>query len=329
MLVYVVTVNWLRHLLFVGVVALWGTNAAAQAGDSKAAAEALFVEGRTLVEQGRYPEACEKFAASQKLDPGLGTMLNLADCYEKTGKTASAWAEYREAIPVARASGSPEREDLARSRSAALESRLSTLTIRLLGENPGGVEVRRDGLLVDRAALSTAIPVDPGTHEITAQAPGHAAFQTKVQVGTDGDQVEVAVPPLSAAASEDAAAPSTTSSAALTSDAHPGRTQRTWGLVTAGVGVVGLGVGAAFGIIAMNKWGDVKDECGDYPNDCSPRAFDLETSARTSGTVATVGFIVGAVGLVTGGVLWFTAPKGEQKTQVGIGPGSLTLKGVF
>lgn len=318
--------KWLHHLLIVGVVALWGTSAAAQAGDSKAAAEALFVEGRTLVEQGRLQEACEKFEASQRLDPGLGTMLNLADCYEKIGKTASAWAEYREAIPAARAAGSPEREDLARSRSEALESRLSTLTIRLMGEGHGTVEVRRDGLLVDRAVLSTAIPVDPGTHEITAQAPGHAVFQTKVEVGTDGDQVEVQVPPLSSTTE----APADNQDAIVKDDgARTGRAQRTWGVVAASVGVVGLGVGTAFGIIALNKWGKVKDGCLDYPYNCSPSAVDLQSSARTSGTVSTVGFIVGAVGLVAGGVLWFTAPKGKQQTQVGIGPSSLTLKGVF
>ena len=89
--------------------------AAAQSGgaNNRAAAEALFNEGRSLVAGGHYSDACPKFEASQQLDPGLGTLLNLAECYEKLGKTASAWAEYREAIPLARASGSKVRQDLA------------------------------------------------------------------------------------------------------------------------------------------------------------------------------------------------------------------------
>src|SRR3954465_9465866 len=79
-------------------------NAGAQgkSGGNRAAAEALFNQGRDLMTAGKFVEACPKFEASQQLDPGLGTMLNLAECYEKTGRTASAWAEYREAIPLAR-----------------------------------------------------------------------------------------------------------------------------------------------------------------------------------------------------------------------------------
>ncbi len=49
--------------------------------NNRAAAEALFSEGRSLSAKGRYAEACPKFEASQQLDPGLGTMLNLAECY--------------------------------------------------------------------------------------------------------------------------------------------------------------------------------------------------------------------------------------------------------
>src|SRR6188768_818628 len=138
----------------------------AQSGgaSNRAAAEALFSQGRSLAASGKYAEACPKFEASQQLDPGLGTLLNLADCYEKVGKTASAWAEYREAIPLARAAGSKVREDLATERAAALESRLSMLTIVAMGgvEEATGLEIRRDGVAVQTAELGSAIPLDPG-----------------------------------------------------------------------------------------------------------------------------------------------------------------------
>src|SRR5688572_32581495 len=111
--------------------------------------------------KGKYNEACPKFEASQQLDPGLGTMLNLAECYEKTGRTASAWAEYREAIPLARAAGSKSRQDLATERAKALEERLSTLTIRAMtgGEEGVHLEIRRDGVPVQHAELGSPIPV--------------------------------------------------------------------------------------------------------------------------------------------------------------------------
>src|SRR3954469_15952451 len=115
----------------------------------KTTAEELFSEGRKLMAAGKYAEACPKLEASLKLDSGVGTMLNLAECYEKNGQTASAWTEFREAISAARDSGSKDREELARGRARALEPKLSRLTIMVAKGQT--VEVTRDGTAVDSA----------------------------------------------------------------------------------------------------------------------------------------------------------------------------------
>src|SRR6476661_3375733 len=101
-------------------------------GDSEggaAAAESLFQEARKLVDARRYGEACPKFAASQKIAPAIGTLLNLADCYEKNNQLASAWAKFHEAIALAQRLGRGNREQTARDRADKLEPRLIKLAI--------------------------------------------------------------------------------------------------------------------------------------------------------------------------------------------------------
>lgn len=284
---------------------------------------------------GKFSEACPKFEASQQLDPGLGTMLNLAECYEKTGRTASAWAEYREAIPLARAAGSKARLDLATERAQALQERLSTLTIRAMnGEDTDPhLEVRRDGVALQAAELGSPIPVDPGEHVVEAVAPGKAPWSSRVHVVGDAAKVSVEIPPLQVAGGQPpAAGPSLVAAARATSepapDATPASTQRTTGLVFGGLGVVGIGLGGFFGLQASSKWSDAKGKCSDYPYGCGPDAADLRSSARSQATLSTVAFVAGGALLATGVVLYLTAPK-RERVALGLGPGSAFVEGSF
>src|SRR5579883_326916 len=95
-------VGWARAGALVIAVATLGATAfprgalADATAEDKATAEALFNEGKRLMNERKFGEACPKFLASQKLDPGVGTQLNLAVCYEANGQTASAWATFKE-----------------------------------------------------------------------------------------------------------------------------------------------------------------------------------------------------------------------------------------
>jgi hypothetical protein len=315
-----------------------GQVAGAQSGNAgnRAAAEALFNEGRSLATKGKYAEACPKFEASQQLDPGLGTLLNLAECYEKIGKTASAWAEYKEAIPLARASGSQVRQDLASQRAAALESRLSLLTIRAMatGEEATGLEIRRDGVPVQPAELGSAIPVDPGPHTIEAGAPGKQKWSSTVQLA-DAAKLLVDVPaltPLATGASPTPPPPAPISTPPVEQSAHSssGSTQRTAAIVVGAVGIVGVGIGAVFGLGASSKWSDAKTKCTDYPYGCSQAALDDKSSASSKASAATVAFIVGGAAIAGAAVLWITAgPAQEKSVALGVGPGAAFVRGSF
>ncbi len=314
-------------------------NAGAQGKSSgnRAAAEALFNQGRDLMTAGKFAQACPKFEASQQLDPGLGTMLNLAECYEKTGRTASAWAEYREAIPLARATGSKARQDLASERAQALQERLSTLTIRAMSGDDAGahLEVRRDGVALQEAEFGSPIPVDPGEHVIEAVAPGKQPWSSKVQVGANAAKVSVEIPKLEAADGKPAeagplAVTTTPDNTPPPSDKPASSAaQRTTGLVLGGVGVVGVGLGTFFGLQASSKWSDAKKKCTDYPYGCGAEGADLRSSASSAASVSTVAFIAGGALLAAGVVLYFTAPSKKESVALAVGPGSAFVQGSF
>lgn len=163
---------------------------------SAAAAETLFREGRALMAEARYAEACEKFRESQNQDPGAGTLLNLAACLAKAGKSAGAWAAYTEAAASADRSGRQDWARDAREKADALEPTLPRLTVSTTADGvPAGVELARDGSAVGRAQWGVAIPVDAGLHTIRATARGYLPWETTVDV-QDGARVTVRVPSL-------------------------------------------------------------------------------------------------------------------------------------
>jgi hypothetical protein len=174
------------------------SRALAQAED-QAGARALFTDGKRLMKAGKYAEACPKLEAAQKLYSSAGILLNLGDCYEKMGRTASAWTRFGEAASVATRSNRADDADEARRRQEALEPALVRLVIRVSSPVPGLV-VTRDGVTLDEAIWGTTLPVDPGDHLVRAEAPGYEPWSTSVSITRRGDTVTVKVPKLSATA---------------------------------------------------------------------------------------------------------------------------------
>jgi len=279
----------------------------------KAAAQSLFDEGRKLMTEGKFAQACPKLAESQKLDPGVGTQFNLADCYERLGQTASAWAGFLEAASTTKAMGQGEREKVARERAASLAQRLSKLTIVSPGaEATTGLEIRRDGAVVGRALWGTAIPVDPGAHVLEASAPGKKPWQGTAQVTGDNASVVATIPVL-----EDAPPGKTTPApASVGADVGAsGSGRRTLGLVVGAVGVVGLGIGTGFALSAKSKYDESVGLCrADDKNLCPGPGVTVRDQARSAGNLATVAFGVGGAALIAGAVLFFTAPATSSET---------------
>lgn len=309
----------------------------------KATAESLYDEARALLRAGKTETACAKFAESQRLDPGTGTLLYLGECYERGGKLASAWASFREAYASAHAANQEDRAKIAQARAAALEPKLPRLTIKVATPTPG-LEIKHDNAAVGEALLGSATPVDPGTHTITATASGYKPWTKSVDLAAS-DATTIEVPALEKEAVPVEAPPPPPPPVAVTPPPPPppappppssmsGR--RIAALVVGGIGVVGIGIGSVTGLKAFSGWSDTEKNC---PHDlCTPVGRQDASSARSDATVSTITMIAGAACLAGGAVLWFTAPSraenGEKTAKTAefapfVGLGSAGVAGRF
>lgn len=322
-------------------------------------AEVLFREGKTLLEQGKFDEACPKLAESQRIDPAGGTLLTLAICYEAAGKTASAWAVYSEALVAAEKQGRADRVKRSKDAIAALEKRLSFLTVKVAPEVAAleGLEIKRDETTLARVALGVAVPMDPGKHMVIAKAPGWKPKVIEVEVGPSSDRKLVEIPPLE---KEDAPAPAPTATATAEPPPSPpatasagvppplpprdesperGGTQRIAGVVLGGVGIAGVVVGSIVGLRAKSLHDDAIERCPSSP--CpDAEGVSLNEDAQTSALVSNIGFGAGLALIGAGVVVWLTAPRSsapasgsvrltQVRPVVGQGSAALSVGGTF
>ncbi|HEX3760049.1 MAG TPA: hypothetical protein VHW23_15140 [Kofleriaceae bacterium] len=286
-----------RHLL---LAALWlcPLPAAAQnTSDTKAAANALFDQGKRLIAAGDVDGACAKFEASMQLLDQLGVRLNVADCHERQGRTATAWAEFSEAASQADRRGD-SRVAYARQRAEALEPRLTRLAISMPpASRPPGLVVRRDNVVVPGEAFGTPLPVDPGSHTITASATGDQTWSTRIEARKPGEVITIEIPRLTAMP--------------RSAEPDPRRPRRRLGLGVGAGGIGLVGVSIALGLEARSKWGSVGAHC-DANHVCDAEGVSINHRARLYGNAGTVVAGVGVAALITGAVLYVTAPAARS-----------------
>lgn len=315
----------MRHavsaLLIMALGALGVSHAQAQTPEGNATlAEQLFNQGRDLVKANQWADACPKFEASLRYDPVLGTRLNLATCYEHIGKLASAWGLYRESIELARKAGDTKRAEYAQKQATALEPRLPKLAISAPANAPTGLVVKRDDTPVDAGALGVALYVDPGTHSVTASAPGFEAATLSVTV-TEGKTETIAIPALVARPVPPAVAGKSTEpgDAPVDTAPVPRSPRRTYAAIgLGGAGVIAIGVGLVFGAKASSKWSDAKKLCGSDVVCSNPDDFNqskkLISDGRSAGNIAT-GLVIGGLAAgAAGAVVWFWPRPAEHST---------------
>jgi hypothetical protein len=299
----------------IATLAVAGGARAQTVDEARARADTLFREGQSLLDAGQAVAACPKLEESQRLDPKLGRLLNVAFCHERIGRTATAWSEYNEAAAVALQTRQADRETFARQRAGELARNLSFLRLDLSAA-PEVAEITVDGAPIAREHWAVPFPIDPGDHALVFAATGRKArTQTvNVQPGTTArvkvEGLETAPSLASSSTPESSAVPAPSPQAPASPVAHddagqaagepapPSNAGRTIGWVVGGAGIAALAVGAGFGVHAMSLRDEANPQC--LNKLCNAQGRLLIDQATTAATVATVGLVVGAVAVGAG-----------------------------
>jgi hypothetical protein len=319
---------------------------ASVAAGQQPSADDLFREGTLLFGRGETKAACERFAASYKIDVAPGTLFNLAACHEKDGHLAQARAEFQEFADRAIKAGKADKAQPAVERAAAIEARMPKLVLSL----PPGSNVQTilvDGVALDAAAWQKPLPVETGSHAVDLRAPGKVSATKTVTLAGEGAAVTVDVPLLAPeGGTVPAVPPPIAPPAPQISQPVSSGSKRTAGLVVGGAGIVALGVGTAFGVITLSQKSTANADCGATSGTTCPTgaktamAENELDAARTSSWVSTIGLGVGVVAIGVGAYLFFTGgtrPEGSAPASgdlrvvpaFGRDGGGLSLAGAF
>lgn len=288
-------------------------------------ADDAFRKGRDLFKAGEYAAACAQFETSQRLDPQLGTLFNLAQCHEQIGKIASAYGAYRDIVTK---DTNAERRSFANELAEKLAPRVTHVVVQIDGELPPGLVVR----IGDRRVVANRpVPIDKGTYEIRVQAFATQTATVDVKIGaTEEGRTLTVIIPLTPITQK-------RRPASLRSNdvERPRSPRKVAGITGVSLGVATLLVGAGFAWHARSSWQEGHSVCG---TSCatqtdSDRAYYLQESAVRSSKISNVLFVAGGALVVTGVVLWATAPSAEHAMTVRAHPspdgGSVTLAGHF
>jgi hypothetical protein len=292
---------------------------------------AILVASATRSSEAADPATQECIAASERA-------LSLASDHMLRGQRAQLLVCAAERCPA------EVRTDCAKHLE---EVRAEIPTIIFEVKGPGGTDVTAVMITMDDQPLAdhlegVALEVDPGQHSFRFEAPGLAPTTKSlliqqaqkdrhetVTLGPSAAQPPSPTRTVTTPKPADSAAPPSK----LSAEGHGLGGQRITALAVGGLGVVGLGVGAVFGFMAMSKKNDATAVCPGPGVQCATQdGVDKWNDAAVFGNVSTVSLIAGGAVLAGGLVLWMTAPdktSGSPGAQVGLVPGGLRIAGTW
>ncbi|HZO13569.1 MAG TPA: hypothetical protein VFB62_09925 [Polyangiaceae bacterium] len=265
-------------------------------GQESERAVELFEACRAAKAENDLERACALCRESYELSRSVGPLLNLADCEEQRGRTATALEHWRASLTLLEAED--PRSELARTQVSALEARVPTVTLTW---PPTEVSLSVDGAPV--AGKPATLRLDPGTHALRVLGPGREPVEHRL-VLADGDKKSIVLAP-GAVRGPPKSPPEETTPSANRADV-----QRAAGWTVGAIGAASLVVFAVTGVIILDRQATVDDLCDETTRTCTDaRGVDAAEEGRTLNVVNAVALAVGIAGLGTGLVVLLTAPE--------------------
>lgn len=279
-----------RLLTIASLPLLLAASANADSATDRQLAQSLFDSARAAMAQGDFAKACPLLQESQKLDPGGGTLLNLAVCHENEGRLTTAMVEFNDALSQAIKESRRDREKTAREHIVALTPRLPKLVLISRTELPADTTIELDGSPVTRLVLGVPMPLDPGKHSVRVSAPGRTPFEKEFSLNErETSQIEIAeLLPLLAILG----GPATSNGNVIPPPPRYEMRQSVGFWIFGGVAIAALGTSAVTGVLALNKQSDSRSACRLSRSYCPQSAIDDADDARSLAWVST-GFLTG------------------------------------
>lgn len=326
-------------LVTAGLLTIVAITTPAQA-QQESVAESLFRQAREEMRQGNPRSACPKFEESYRLDPSIGTLLNLGLCEEARGRTATAWTKLRQFLDSAPAGDSRLR--LAQQKLNKLETQLPWL--RLVVDDQGVEQVllvQLDGVELRDASLTEAIPVNPGEHSVRISLPTGETNETRFHIDTaEKLQLGLSAPARLRSPAAALAAPARPAmigpprpllappSATPTPPTSGRYRERAVAYAIGALGIVGLATGSIFGLMAIRDRRVVRDHCPNHECQDQTSLEAVESGSRNE-SKAELAFMAGALGLATGGVLLWHSGRANAAVSVRSHGACLSLVGII
>lgn len=284
-------VRWV--LPFALALGLAGSAHAAPTPRERADAAVLTNKARAAARAKRHEEAVESLRKADQLDPTPQRKLDLAKSLVELGKLVEASSLLNGLVNEP--SVAAGFKNAAKKQLAQFESRIPWLLVHVEGPATGA-HVEVDGKEVQPDMES---PVDPGQHTIGVDADGYEPGDQRVTVN-EGQHKQVTITLTPVAKSEAPKPP-------------PSSGTKVPAIMAFGVGAVGIGVGAVFGVFAFDETNKARQYCDGNKCPAIPEVVTARNTAIANGNVSTVGFVVGGVGLAAGVVLLLTVGSSSEK----------------